>query len=40
MKTYIIGCEVADIVNVDIRRAWFVKYSCPCGLQTFALIIE
>jgi len=32
MKTYKIGYEVADIVNFDIRRKWFVTYSCTCGL--------
>jgi len=35
MKAYIIGCEVADIVNFDIRRKGFVKYSCSCGLEIF-----
>jgi hypothetical protein len=40
MKTYIIGCKVADIVNFFIRRKWFVKYSCTSGFQKFSLIIE
>jgi len=33
--TYIIGYEDGDIVNVDIRMKWFVKYSRTSGLQIF-----
>jgi len=33
MMTYIIDYVVADIINFDIRKKWFVKYSCTCGLQ-------
>jgi hypothetical protein len=32
--TYIIDYVVADIINFDIRKKWFDKYSCTCGLQT------
>jgi len=35
MKSYKIGYEVAYMVKFVIKRKWFVKYSCTCGMENF-----
>ena len=35
MKSYKIGYAVAYMVKFVIKRKWFVKYSCTCGMENF-----